>query len=58
MSPATPSCDRLFRSLEDCRRKHPRQLDVCERLNAAAGWCAIRTICPDEGGSLGVLREA
>lgn len=46
------SCNRIFVALEDCQRKHPRQSEVCEQLNKAAAWCAVRELCPSEGGGL------
>ncbi|KAL6769049.1 FBB13 [Auxenochlorella protothecoides x Auxenochlorella symbiontica] len=48
MPAPVPSCDRVFRALEDCSRKHPRQPEVCSQLSAAAGWCAVRSVCPSE----------
>lgn len=46
------SCNRIFVALEDCQRKHPRQAEVCEQLNKAAAWCAVRELCPSEGEDL------
>ncbi|KAK9837639.1 hypothetical protein WJX74_001823 [Apatococcus lobatus] len=42
------SCRRKLEALEDCRKKHPREQFICKHIEAAAGWCLVADICPQE----------
>ncbi|GBF87611.1 hypothetical protein Rsub_00322 [Raphidocelis subcapitata] len=43
------SCARVIAALQDCQRKHKREVDFyCSHLTAAAGWCIFSGLCPAE----------
>lgn len=47
------SCRRKLEALEDCKNKHPNEQFICRHIEAAAGWCLIAEICPQEGTRCG-----
>ncbi|GBG62057.1 hypothetical protein CBR_g28534 [Chara braunii] len=52
-SSTTPRCDRLLRSLEDCRYKHRRAPSsdrslICRHVERSAALCLISSICGPE----------
>ncbi|KAK9815135.1 hypothetical protein WJX73_008486 [Symbiochloris irregularis] len=42
------ACDKTLKALSDCVRKHPKETHICRHLEAAAGWCVVATVCPEQ----------